>query len=95
VVGIAFNHDAIDAQLPATGDPEAASQLDDIVEQIMQGLGLDGAGPPDERGILGRPRRIDAAELAQDQAVVEPMLRLFVTEALEALHQQHPQNHLN
>lgn len=47
---------AIEAQLAATGDPILPRQVDNMIEQVLQGGGLDQVGPAQQGGGIGHAR---------------------------------------
>jgi hypothetical protein len=79
-VDVGLHGGGVDAELAAAGDLQAPRQLDDPVVELLERLGPDGVGPADQDGIVGDLLEIDAAELPQDQAVVDEELRLGVAQ---------------
>ena len=86
---------AIQAQLAAAGDVLLTGQGDDVIEQPLEGRRLNEVGPAQQRGIVGHARRVDAAELAQDEAVADPLLGLFVAPVIQVLDDQQAQDDLD
>jgi hypothetical protein len=66
-----------------------------MIQQLVQGLGLNGVRPTDEGGIVWHRLPVDATELAQDQAVPDPLLGLRVAPAVEVFDDEHAQHHLD
>jgi hypothetical protein len=86
---------AVEAQLPAASHPILACQIDDMIEQLLQGGGLDQGGPADEGGRVGHTAGIHATELAEDQAVTDPLLGVLGAPVIEVLDDQHAEDDLH
>jgi hypothetical protein len=69
--------------------------LDDAVVERLEGLRPDGGGPADQGGVVGDALEVDAAELAQHQAVVDEGLGLGVAPGVEPHHHEHPEDDLD
>jgi hypothetical protein len=74
VMDISFHDRPIDTPLAATRDLERPRQHDDVIEQVVQGRRLEQVGPAEQGRIIRHGLRIDATELAQDQAIADPAL---------------------
>jgi hypothetical protein len=63
-------------------------ELDDAVVEGQERLGAEGVSPADQRGAVGGAFEVDAAELAEDRAVVDEVLGLLIAQAVAAHHDQ-------
>jgi hypothetical protein len=68
-VDVSGDDRAVETQLAATRDVMLAGQVDDVVEELLQGEGLDQIGPADQRGVIRHARDVDATELTQDKTI--------------------------
>ncbi len=66
---VGLNNRAIQAQLATTREVILTGEFDDVVEELLQGVRLDEIGPAQQRGVVRRLLGVEAAELAQDQAI--------------------------
>ncbi len=57
--GRGHNHGAVNPQFAPTGDLEGACQVNDMVEQVMQRVGLDEVGLADEGGVIGHRLEVE------------------------------------
>jgi hypothetical protein len=51
--------------------------------------------PADEGGVVGSGLQVEPTELAQNDAVVNEVLRLLIAEAIEPPDHEHPQDHFH
>src|SRR5262249_55428607 len=69
--------------------------LDDPVVDSFDGLRPDGVGPSDQRGVVGDALEVDAAELAEDQAVVDEVLGLLEAPGVQPHDHEHAEDDLD
>ena len=94
-VDVGLDGRGVDAELAAPGHLQRPGQLDDAVVDPLDGLRPDGVGPPDQRGVVGDLLEVDAAELAEHQAVVDEVLGLLVAPAVEPHDHEHAEDDLD
>jgi hypothetical protein len=92
---VRLDHRAVDPELPAAGHCARPRQRHHPLSELLDGFRPDEVGPADERGVVRDRRQVDAAELAQDQAVGDAALGLRVAPAIEPLDHQQAQDHLD
>jgi hypothetical protein len=95
IMDVGFDYRAVDTQFPTAGDLQVAGALGDVVEQAVHRRRLDEVSPAPQRGIVGHPFGIHATELAQDQAVADPLFRLLIAPIVEVLDDEHAQDDLH
>ena len=87
-----LDHRAVDAQLAPAGDLELLGQFDDTIVDLRQGLGADQVGPADHGGVVGDGLEVEAAELAQDQAIADEVFGFLVAPLVEAFDDKEAQD---
>ncbi len=90
-----LHHRAVQSELPSAGDPQLPGQLDHPLVNLLQRPRTNQVGPAVQGGIVRHRLQVDPAELAQDQAVTDEVLGVFITPAVHTLDHQHPQDHLD
>jgi hypothetical protein len=95
MVNIRLHHRGVNPQLAATGHLQRTGQLDHAVVERGDRVGTNEVGPADEGGVVGHRLEIEAAELAQYQAVAHEALSLLVAPVVQALDDQEPQDDLD
>ena len=61
----------------------------------MQGLGLQGIGPAQQRRIIGHRSPVQSAEPAQDQVLIHLLFCFLITPLVEVLEDEHTQQDLH
>jgi len=92
---VGLHRRGVDAELTAASNLERPGQLDDAIVELGDGPRPDGVGPADQRGVVGDTLEIDAAELAEDQAVVDEVFGLGVAPAVEPHDDEHAEDDLD
>jgi hypothetical protein len=90
-----LHHRAVKAQLPPARHREPARQGDHAVVERDQRRGRDDVGPAQKGGVVGHLLQVDAAELAQDEAVGHEALDLLVAPPVEPLDDEQTQDDLD
>ena len=85
----------VDPELAAARHLPRPGELHHAVVDRLDGLGPDGVGPADQRGVVGDALEVDAAELAQHQAVVDEVFGLLVAPGVEPHDDEHAEDHLD
>jgi hypothetical protein len=94
-VDVGLDGRGVDAELAAAGHLQRPGQLDHPVVERLDRLRADGVGPADQRGVVGNLLEVDAAELAEREAVVDEVLGLGVAPAVEPHDHEHAEDHLH
>jgi hypothetical protein len=68
-----------------------ARQAYHVIQELLQGCGLDQVGPAQQGRVIRCPLQAQAAELPQHQAVIDEVLGLGVAPAIQPTHNQQPQ----
>ena len=84
-VDVRLHRRGVDPQLTPARHLERPGELDDTVVQGLERLGADRVGPSDQGGVVGDALEVDAAELPQDQAIVDEVLGLRVAPAIQGM----------
>jgi len=90
-----LDHGAVHPQLAPSRHLQLAGQGHHVVEQGVERRRADERRPPQECRVVRRRRQPQAAELAQDQAVGDEVLRLGVAPAVQPAHDEQPEEHLH
>jgi hypothetical protein len=94
-VDVRLHRRGVDPELATAGHLQRPGQLDHPVVERLERLRPDGVGPTDQRGVVGDLLEVDAAELAEHQAVVDEVLGLLIAPAVEAHDHEHPEDDLD
>ena len=94
-VDVGLDRRGVDPELAAAGHLQRPGQLDHPVVERLERLRADGVGPADQRGVVGDLLEVDAAELAEHQAVVDEVLGLRVAPAVEPHDHEHAEDDLH
>jgi len=95
VVDSRLYHRPLDPQRAPLGHPPVPGQVHHAVIQRLEGGSPDGVRPAEQRGGIGDPLKVEAAEPAQHQAIGHAPLRLALALVVEMLDEQQAQQHLD
>jgi len=74
MVDVGLHHHGVNPQLASTGDSQRSSAFDGTVVEGSDRLGTDHIRPADEGGVVRNALQIEAAELPEDDRIVDEAL---------------------
>ena len=95
VMDVGPDRGGVRPELAAAGHLAAPGQFDGAVIDRLQRPGADELGPADQHGVVGDLLEVDAAELSEDQAVVDEVLGPREAPAVQPHHDEHPEDDLD